>query len=88
MTDARETRVLGCPVCDWTRELPSDSTTYERLSAEVDAEVHWENEHGDAEVPGEAPFGQHRCPECKDFHGLLGSASCGNCGFIPDSVRA
>jgi len=88
MTDDRETRILGCPICNWTRELPIDSTSFERLSAEVDAEVHWEAEHGDTEVADEAEFGQHRCPECKDFHGLLGTASCRNCGYVPKSVRA
>lgn len=80
--------VIRCPLCDWSTEAPENLASAERAFAEVDAELHWKNDHSDEEVPEDAEFGRYRCPQCKDFDGFCGTVSCSNCGFIPESVRA
>jgi len=80
---------LQCPYrgCDWeSREYDPDDYL-ETVVREEDAVVHWESEH-DGTIPESAPFGDHQCPQCYDTHGLLGTVSCGACGYIPEEVRA
>jgi len=60
---------------------------HERLAREVDAAIHWTDKH-DGPIPDGVPFGQHQCPECWDILGLDGTASCSECGHIPEDHRA
>ena len=76
--------IVRCPLCDWSEEYGPG----EMMFTQVHAEIHWENDHSDTEVPESAEFGQYRCPQCGEFHGLLGTVSCKCCGFIPEAVRA
>jgi hypothetical protein len=78
-----------CPYrgCEWTGREYDPEDTYETIAAEVDATVHWESEHG-GEIPDDAEFGDQQCPECYAVHGMNGSVSCSECGFIPQEVRA
>jgi hypothetical protein len=78
-----------CPYrgCEWTGRPYDPEDTVETIAAEEDATIHWENEHG-GEIPDDAEFGEQQCPECYAVHGMNGSVSCSECGFIPREVRA
>lgn len=77
-----------CPYrgCDWSTDYDPATNTSE-IAAEVDAEIHWETEHG-GEVAEDADFGDAQCPECWAMNGMNGSTTCGECGYIPEEVRA
>lgn len=79
---------LDCPEpgCDWSTTFDTRET-YDREAKKIDAGMHWLEAHG-GEIPGEANFGNHQCPECFDLLGLDGTASCSECGHIPEKVRA
>jgi hypothetical protein len=87
-TDADDPR-YRCPFsgCDWTSR-PYDPRDHGMvLAREMDAEMHWREEHG-GKVPEGADFGRFQCPECHALDGLDGSVSCGECGYIPPEARA
>jgi len=79
---------IECPAtgCDWSTEFDG-GVSPNWIVAEVNAEVHWERHHG-GQVPDEAPFGDHQCPQCDALDGLSGTVSCSECGFVPEEVRA
>jgi len=77
-----------CPFngCEWEQEFDAESWASE-VAAEVDAEIHWEREHG-GQAPEDAEFGENQCPKCDSFRGFDGTVSCRNCGHIPEEARA
>lgn len=77
---------MECPLCDWTRGFEMKLTS--ELAAQVDAEIHFEQNHPDTKAPSDAGFGNHQCPKCLEMTGMEGNVSCGNCGFIPEEHRA
>jgi len=78
---------MDCPYCDWSMEHdPADSAA--TLAAEVDAEIHFENEHPETKLPPGYKFGDYQCPQCYRMDGLEGSVSCSHCGHIPEEARA
>lgn len=81
--------VKHCPFrgCDWAGNEYDADTTASEIAAQVDAEIHWETEHG-GEIPEDAEFGDEQCPECYATNGLNGTVSCSECGFIPGEARA
>jgi len=83
MSIQQKTYSIGCPACSesWTFSKPT-----EELARKVDAALHWV-EHHDGPIPEDAPFGRHQCPQCLDILGLDGTASCSECGFIPEEYR-
>lgn len=78
--------VVECPKpgCSWSTDLYGGEMM--KLRAQVDAEIHWRDEHG-GKIPDGADFGGQQCPECFDIRGLDGTASCSECGHIPEQVR-
>jgi len=81
----QETNQIHCPECDWHSRLYEDISG--EITAKVDAEMHFVDAH-DCQIPDDAPFGDHQCPECLDIDGLNGTVSCKRCGFVPAEVRA
>jgi len=73
---------IGCPKCSKTWKF---QTLTEEIARKVDASMHWNEEH-DGPIPDSAPFGDHQCPECLDIAGLDGTASCGECGHVPEEM--
>ncbi len=78
---------IKCPYCDWEMEYDPESNS-STLAAEVDAEMHFEEEHPGEELPGDYKYGDHQCPECYRMDGMEGTVSCKHCGFIPGWARA
>jgi hypothetical protein len=75
---------MSCPECgkkwgfdDWEGEQ----------ARKVDAGLHWK-EHHKGPIPDDAHFGNYQCPQCLELHGLDGTVSCSECGWIPEKVRA
>jgi hypothetical protein len=87
--EATKTTRKQCPYkeCGWQGAPYDPDDTASTIVAEEDAIVHWETEHG-GKIPETATFGDHQCPECYAGHGLHETASCSECGYIPESVRA
>lgn len=79
---------IDCPRdgCDWHTEFDG-GVAPNRMMAEVNAGVHWMQDHG-GQIPDDAPFGEYQCPQCDSLRGLLETASCKDCGFVPEEVRA
>lgn len=76
----------SCPEqdCSWrTREFKNAT---EEVAAKVDAAKHYVDEHG-GQIPEDADFGEHQCPECFAILGLDGTVSCSECGHIPEKAR-
>lgn len=88
MTERQTDVVLRCPEigCGWSTTF-DPKAGFERESKKVDAALHYVNEHG-GKIPDEANFGHQQCPECYDILGFNGTASCSECGYIPQKVRA
>ena len=79
---------LQCPYCDWESREFNPEHDADRLCREVDAEVHFESEHPNVELPSGYGYGEYQCPECYMMDGMEGCVSCKYCGFIPQEVRA
>lgn len=79
---------LDCPEagCDWSTTFDTREA-FDREAKKIDAGLHWLDEHG-GQIPDEANFGNHQCPECDALLGLDGTVSCSECGHIPEGVRA
>lgn len=86
-TEDRSLAAKACPYrgCDWSKTFDPSSNA-SRIAAEVDAEIHFDTEHG-GKVPEDAEFGDKQCPECWAMDGMNGSVSCSDCGHIPEEVR-
>lgn len=81
----RTTYTISCvePDCDETWEF---ECVREEIARKVDAAIHWQENHEGA-IPEDAPFGNEQCPKCLDILGMDGSASCSECGYIPEENR-
>lgn len=88
-TDTQEPgkKLLSCPYCDWTSRLFDPDCDAARLAREVDAEMHFENEHPNVELPPDYEYGDYQCPSCYRMDGMEGRVSCKHCGFIPEDKR-
>jgi hypothetical protein len=74
---------ISCPECGKTWEFECFE---EEIARKVDASLHYVDEHGGV-IPDDAPFGNYQCPECLDVGGLNGTASCSECGYVPEGAR-
>lgn len=87
MSDREQKKLFHCPRCDWTSG-EFDPESVEKLFREVDAEMHFMQEHPGEELEPDAEFGRYQCPSCLRMDGMDSGVSCKHCGHIPEEARA